>query len=358
MLLLYDPDLERVREALKPSQAGSNPVMKSKGADKVEKQLIGDLKASYGICCHRIAPVAGGWLNQKWRIFTGEEELLVKQFSSQRYTKRKLDDIEMAMQRQVVLAQRGVPCPEILLHEKRAIRFLEDGTAYMVMRFCPGESVGPDAVTLRQMESLGSACGQMHRELSALPIASAKGYPLDSHGLIASLRQNFQEQAAAFSPSDPPGYQEAVLAQQAVLKKLEPDFFEGIPEGLAHEDFSPDNILFDQQGVTAILDFDRSCYSYLWHDIGRALLSLALWDGSLDTDRVAAFAAGYNRQMAGAALKRADVARALRLSWCIESSWWIQPEFFGRCSPKTARFREEILWVCAHWDELEELLVF
>ena len=37
-----------------------------------------------------------------------------------------------------------------------------------------------------------------------------------------------------------------------------------------------DNILFNENGVSVILDFDRNHYSYIWMLIGRAILSFAL----------------------------------------------------------------------------------
>ena len=32
-------------------------------------------------------------------------------------------------------------------------------------------------------------------------------------------------------------------------------------------------------------------------------------------------------------------------------------DFFGECSPKVARFRDELLWLTEHWSELDGITV-
>lgn len=56
----------------------------------------------------------------------------------------------------------------------------------------------------------------------------------------------------------------------------------------------------------------------------RATLSLALKDDRLNVDMIHAFVEGYSQHWV---LALSDMADALRLSWCIEVPWWIQPEF-------------------------------
>lgn len=317
--------------------------------------MIADLKASYGLTCHRFIPVTGGWLNRKWKISTDEGELLVKQFSNERCSREKLELIESALQRQIIVEKEGVPCPAIRQYKGRAIRLMEDGTAYMVMDFCPGRAEGPDTITIPQMRSLGSACGLMHKAFSHLPASSSvEGYPIDSKQVIDSLWTHFHAGLRESSSGAPAGYREAVLAQEPVLKRLTPGFFDKLPKGIGHEDFSADNILFEEAGLSAIVDFDRNHYGYVWHDAGRAILSFALEGGRLNGGKIAAFLEGYSQHRP---LALPDMADVLRLSWCVEMPWWIRPEFFGGCSrEKVARFREEILWLTEHWFELDALL--
>lgn len=71
-------------------------------------------------------------------------------------------------------------------------------------------------------------------------------------------------------------YRKALLAQESILKQLNTEFFDEFPKWLTHEDFQPDNILFNVDCVSAVIDFDCSCFRYIWHDVGRAILSFAI----------------------------------------------------------------------------------
>ena len=137
----------------------------------------------------------------------------------------------------------------------------------------------------------------------------------------------------------------------ALLERVNLAFADSLPQGFSHEDFAPDNLLFSPESLAAVLDFDRNQWGYLAHDLGRALLSFAWTGQGLDQAKAAALLEGY-RQAGGAAPAPAD---ALRLTWCLEVPWWIQPEFFLAPSPKTLRFRQEIQWVTAQWDQLDIL---
>ncbi|WDV48059.1 phosphotransferase [Clostridiaceae bacterium M8S5] len=319
----------------------------------MDENIIVDLKESFGLTCKHIYPVTGGWLNQKWKICTDKCELLVKQFSNKRFSRNKLKLVESALQRQIILEKRGVPCPSIWQCGGHAIRLLDNETAYMIMDFRLGKVESPNTITIMQMHSLGSACGLMHKFFSQLPVLSVKGFPINNRQIIDSLWANYHARKEKCLPSTPNEYREAVFAQEPILKQITNEFFDKLPKGIAHEDFTSDNILFDVDGVSAIIDFDRNHYSYIWHDIGRAILSFALKDNRMDIEKINAFLEGYTQHLM---LTLSNIADALRLSWCIEVPWWIQPEFFTDNRGKAVRFKDEILWLTKNWYEIDSLL--
>ncbi|MBR5312515.1 MAG: phosphotransferase [Clostridia bacterium] len=305
-----------------------------------------DLEKTFGMKILRSEEIAGGWLNRKWKIITADGIFLVKQFSRKRFGDRQLLQIRDALVRQTAVRGDGVPCPAILYADGQPMRFLDDDAknVYMVMTFCEGHMEMPETVTAEQMYSLGETCGKMHHAFRRFSPDGVKGYPIDGKRLLDELRENFRVRRNDPSPS--PEYHAAVAAQEKILDSLDHSFFERLPKGIAHEDFSPDNLLFDAHGVTAVLDFDRCCYSFRYHDIGRALMSLAWNRGSLDPEKTLAFLNGY---AAFLPVTPADVPDILRITWCIEAPWWIRPEFFSDCSPKVARFRDEILFLTDNW---------
>lgn len=318
----------------------------------MENNIIADLKNSYGIICNQITPVTGGWMHQKWKISTAQGELLVKQFNSKRCGRDKLQLIECALKRQIILEKNGVPCPFIYQFKDSAIRLLDHETAYMVMSFHEGKSEGPDTITGKQMESLGDACGLMHREFSKLPVLSVEGYPIPERKVTDKLFKHINSSVNEYAQSDLYEFKNAVFLIKSVIKRVSSELLAAMPKGIAHEDFSADNILFNEEGLSAIVDFDRNHYSYIWHDIGRAILSFALRDKQIDLLKVCAFIDGYSNH---SRLKLSDMVNILQLTWCIEIPWWIQPEFFRKNNEKVIRFKDEMIWLTEHWFELNSI---
>lgn len=319
----------------------------------MEDSIIADLKDSYGIVCNKITPVTGGLLNLKWKVSTENGDLLVKQYSTKRFSREQIERIESALQRQIILEKKGVPCPFLWQYGGRVIRWLDDKTAYMVMDFRSGKTEKANTITIAQMRDLGSTCAIMHKSFSQLLEPSVKNLPVFGGYTMDLLWENFNSRMTKCSPYVHVEYWKALLALEPILEQLNTEFFDKFPKGLAHEDFQPGNILFDVDSVSAIVDFDRNCYSYIWHDIGRAILSFALEGKIMNVEKVFAFLEGYSQHLE---LNLLNIADALRLTWCIETPWWIQPEFFRECDEIPKRFKDEMLWLTEHWFEIDSLL--
>ena len=319
----------------------------------MEDKIIADLKVSYGITFNQITPVIGGLMNQEWKVSTENGELLVKQYSNKRFSSRQLKEIEIALQRQIILEKNSVPCPFLWQCGEQVIRWLDDKTAYMVMDFHAGKTENSDTITITQMRSLGSTCAVMHRAFSQLQEPSVKNLPVFGGYTMDLLWENYNSRMMKCLPDAHIEYRKALLALEPVLKQLSTEFFDKFPKGFAHEDFQPGNILFYEDCISAVVDFDRNCYSYIWHDIGRAILSFALEGNIMNVDKVCAFLEGYSQH---SPLTLPNIADALRLSWCIEVPWWIQPEFFDECDEIPKRFKDEMLWLTQHWFEIDSIL--
>lgn len=312
--------------------------------------IASDLWTSYGLDAAGAVLVEGGWLNRKWKLQGPRGPVLVKQYSVERFGPQQLDEVEASLGRQLLLEEAGIPCPHIWKAGDSILRRLDDATCYMVMDFSPGRQESWETVTTGQLYSLGVICGRMQQALEAMPVQGARGYPpIGGRRILDGLWAFYESNQGA--ESGPAALSRAMAASKNILKSLEPEFFDRQPMGLSHEDFTPDNMLFNEKGVLSLLDFDRNQYGYLCHDVGRALLSFALVDGALAMEKVCAFLEGYGRVRPAP-----SPADALRLVWCLEFPWWMQPKLFGPVSPKVARFQDEICWITDRWFELDELL--
>ncbi len=165
--------------------------------------------------------------------------------------------------------------------------------------------------------------------------------------MIETLIEYANGSAADCPPDAPQAYREAVSLAKSWAAKAGFSLMERMDASIAHEDFTPDNMLFSGDGFSAILDFDRNRYSFPLHDVGRILLSLALHDGRMDVERVRAFRSGYG------ILKDDDIYDAFMLTALIEIPWWIQPEYFREGSPKVRRFAEEMLFLIRNISEFD-----
>lgn len=298
-----------------------------------------DIESVFGVKIDEIAPVCGGWLNEKWRVTTDAGEILVKRYSHERFSRRKLDDIEQALARQMILFEAGIPCPRVWKAGDTIIRRPSEKIDYMVMDFLPGLPVGPETVKLSQMESLGEVCARMHEAFRRLPAGGVKGYPPDERKLRDSLYETICRGKTVCGEEAPQGFREAVDRAEAWIERTDFSFLSGLERSIAHEDFTPDNMLFSETGLAAILDFDRNQYSFPMHDVGRILLSLAYHDEKLDGNRVRAFQRGYGD------LQDEEIKNALRLAAFIEIPWWIRPECFAEKRGKIRRFVREMLFL-------------
>ena len=331
-------------------------MVKKQRYDGMDERLIHDIKTAYGLDVSDVRPVDGGWLNRKWRIKSGGSELLVKQFSRERYDDRKLAQINTALLWQTELYSMGVPCPKIVMpRDGSPIRF--DGElCYMVMEFAGG-CIG-DRLTVNedQLYSLGSACALMKRGYARLSgsvdIAAVKGYPLGSDEIITSLQKYRDKLTCVSNGISDARFVSAVRQISRIVDSLDISWLNSLERGLAHEDFSPDNMLFYPDKLSAILDFDRSQYSLVLHDIGRILTSLALdTENGFDLSRVRAFMHGYGD------ITMHDIADAVRCVWLIEAPWWINGREYFYATPKVRRFCEELLWISEHYFELDDIFV-
>lgn len=305
----------------------------------MKESIINDLRISYGIQCKSYEPVLGGWMNEKWKVISPQGVYLVKEFSLKRFDMEKLHRMEKTLQVQLAMRKAGVPCAGILLYNGRTIRFLDDEHVYMVMEYIEGHQETFETMTLQQMWSLGAVASRMRKVFDTLDPRQVLGYPASIQDNERILRDHYEK--CLNDPDKTKEYEEALEMMKPIMENLSLAEYE---MGIGHEDFARDNMLFNDEEVAAILDFDRVQYGLKLHDIGRVLMCYA-WDGKeLDREKIRAFVQGYGAPI--------DIPAALRAVLYIEMPWWIHASMFQPISGKILRFRDEVLWLASHWEEI------
>ncbi|WP_431090281.1 phosphotransferase [Paenibacillus sp. 8b26] len=141
-----------------------------------------------------------------------------------------------------------------------------------------------------------------------------------------------------------------IEAQRKATEELNVEMTSTLQSGWAHRDLWADNILFNENKLSAILDFDRLDYDYPQLDVARAVMSFT-WDEQLDVSLVSAFMEGYREKRT---LAKGCLAESLQWLWYMESVWWIKADMDQHAVP--VRFAKEMNWISRNYKDLPDVL--
>ena len=318
-------------------------------------EILPILDRSLNIRADDVQPVNRGLLNEKWKLKANRGRYFVKSYNPERYRKHLSTlwpQLEQALELQMRFHQAGGRCPKLYANEEAGGYLFQtpSGRKFVVMELCDGDMVRPGKANGEQMYSLGLTASQMHGCWSAA--ADSNMEPIwkpDKPALLSQWETGWEEAKEADTS---PFVLEALQLQGEVLRQTEFGPFERAVPGWSHLDLWADNLLFAPDGASAIVDFDRTRYSFPLLDIGRAVLSLALDEGEFCRESAAAFAEGYRKAHP---FPKGELLNAVRLVWVMESFWWLRPRM-ETYSVAPSRFAKEMIWTAKQWDRLEQRL--
>ena len=155
-----------------------------------------------------------------------------------------------------------------------------------VFAWRPGRHLGPGEVTAERAADLGRALGDLHRVSLALPPAWRRGSIYDHPHLVA----RFARFAASPDPLLAPAI--AILADEIAAVEEGRSRRQRATHGIIHGDLFRDNVLWDGDELTALLDFEQASGGSLAYDLAVCLNDWCWVDGPR-LDLVAALLAGY-----------------------------------------------------------------
>lgn len=181
------------------------------------------------------------------------------------------------------------------------------------MEVCEGEFVKPSHANVKQMQSLGYELGKMHTAFRKLPASDLHWSPSKEH-----IQDEWEKQYKQAKEGECTSRISSALEQQReILNHLDFTLFQTCPHGWAHWNLHLDNMLFQGDHISAILDFDRMRYVYPELDVARATLSGCIDQNGLDDAKLVSFLKGYQEWFPSFELK--DLGRAYQLLWTIEA---------------------------------------
>jgi homoserine kinase type II len=181
--------------------------------------------------------------------------------------------------------QAGLPVPPVLRNRDGA-EFTEaaDKPAMICPRL-PGRHVCHP--TLRQVEAVGRFLANFHRATGAANLI------LPAHPRDLAWVQRHAEACRGFV-----SFRAQVLmadTQARLASALSRDDMSLLPRGPIHGDLFRDNVLFDERGLTGVVDFHHAAEGFLLYDLAVAINDWCTDDlGALDQERALALLRAYH----------------------------------------------------------------
>lgn len=251
-----------------------------------------------------LAPIAEGVENTNYRLETTGGRFVLTLFEG------RTDEASLpfCLGLTAHLAERGFPAPRPVADRSGGWLGRLNGRAAAVIEWKSGAWLRHPSEA--DQEAAGAVLAKLH--LAAASFGGRRTNPVGP----AAWRRLADRCAAGATGKD-----RTLLGEvEAALARLGDPFAEDLPKSAIHTDYFPDNILFEDGGVSGVIDFYFACTDALAYDLA---IALSAWgfdaDGAARPLALAAFQGGYEsvRRLSDAerrALPRLGAAAALRFT--------------------------------------------
>jgi homoserine kinase type II len=180
------------------------------------------------------------------------------------------------------LAEHGYPCATPMADRNGEALKTVCGKPCAIVSFLPGMSVRrPSVAHCRQA---GEGLAKLH--LAADGFAMSRANDL-GHAAWASMFAPLKGQAEALKPG-------LAAVIEGDLARFQAGWPTGLPSGVIHADFFPDNVFFHGREFAGAIDFYFACTDALAYDVAVALNAWCFEpDGSFNVTAARAMVAGY-----------------------------------------------------------------
>lgn len=196
-------------------------------------------------------PITEGVENTNYRLETTRGVFILTLFEKRTNEK----DLPFFMELMAHLSASGLPTPEPIKTKSGAVIGMLAARPAVIIEFLRGRPVMiPEAV---HCSAAGAALAKMHGAVKDFPLSRKNTLAIDEWRAIAAACRDTADQCA-------PGL--AALIDDE-LTQLSAAWPAGLPRGVIHADFFPDNVLFENGAIAGIIDFYFSCTEFFAYDI-------------------------------------------------------------------------------------------
>ena len=325
---------------------------KIKSAHEIYIEIKETCEALFDLHFFNPVPLTRGLLNLKWKVESEKGSFVIKQYNKERYKKYDIEKIalqqDVALREQLRLHEKGILCPSVLSYNGKVTHVSPSGERFVVMDYLQGENVLPGTLNEKQMYSLGQMTARMHNVFNDGSIKVDETPQFMPPHLDERLIY-WQELKELNEGND---RVVALIDQQMMAtKQFKLQWIASCETGWAHRDLWIDNLLFKDNQLSAILDFDRFAYDYPELDVARAIMSGALKGTQFNVTTARAFLEGYKTNRS---FENGVFVRSLYLLWYMESVWWIRADL-NLNRYQEVQFQNEMIWLAENLSELHSM---
>lgn len=155
------------------------------------------------------------------------------------------------------LAARGIPCPKGMADRQGRVVGEIAGKHAAVISFLNGRGLEAAEIAPAHCRALGETVARMHR--AALDFSQGR-----VNSMALSAWKDLAAKTEARANEVAPGLAETIAEELAFLEANWPD---ALPRGVVHADIFPDNVFFDGETLSGVIDFYFSATDFLAYDL-------------------------------------------------------------------------------------------
>jgi homoserine kinase type II len=195
------------------------------------------------------------------------------------------DDLPFFLSLMEYLAARGLPCPTpVRGQDGEALRRLK-GRHAAIVTFLTG--LWPRRPAPLHCAGVGEALARLHAAGSDFPMRRSNDLSVAGWRPLLQASARYRDEVAA----------DLVAELTADLDLLERHWPTDLPAGVIHADLFPDNVFFDGERLSGLIDFYFACTDFLAYDLA---VCLNAWcfesDGSFNVTKSRRLVGGYQSQ--------------------------------------------------------------
>ncbi|MDQ6994415.1 MAG: homoserine kinase [Mariprofundaceae bacterium] len=264
---------------------------------------IESILSSYNLgALHSFEGIAAGIENSNFFIDTEKGRFVLTIFE-----RLNASELPYFMHLMRHLSSKGLSCPDVMVRDDRSLLFslMYDGEEKCgcIVSCLSGKTL--DYLNEVQLHASGKALAQLH--VAGQDFNERRDNPTGMLWL-QEMVEKVSDRCEQVYGSD------AALLLQNELKQQQAYHFEDLPTGVIHGDLFVDNILFDEQGVSGLIDFYYAHHAPWMMDVAISLNAQAVTLGEHDRHRMQTFLQGYTSVRDILPQEQASLNMLLRMS--------------------------------------------